>query len=194
LLIETQCQWPFVYWQFHITKSHLQVPTKNFNPLFLILKGDKVTNPIADSLNREYPEIREALASAFIESQISMLGVAICPVEEDGIQGLILQAFDVNQNLSPLKVSLFPLTVKSRTQRSWFGAIPWDFYVRFYVEEIPELDEFTSDAQLDELFFTTLSTHEKGGVELLEYLATTLKSEFGLQVNFYSPPDREQKS
>lgn len=119
-----------------------------------------------------------------------MLGVAICPVEEDGIQGLILQAFDVNQNLSPLKVSLFPLTVKSRTQRSWFGAIPWDFYVRFYVEEIPELDEFTSDAQLDELFFTTLSTHEKGGVELLEYLATTLKSEFGLQVNFYSPPNR----
>lgn len=153
-----------------------------------------MTNPIADSLNREYPEIIEALASAFIESQISMLGVAICPVEEDGIQGFMLQAFDVNQNLSPLKVSLFPLTVKSRTQRSWFGAIPWDFYVRFYVEEIPELDEFTSDAQLDELFFTTLSTHEKGGVELLEYLATTLKSEFGLQVNFYSPPDREQKS
>lgn len=150
-----------------------------------------MTNPIADFLNRDYPDTREDLARTYIETQISLLGVAICPVEEDGIQGLTLQAFDVNRNLSALKVSLFPLTATSRTQRSWFGAIPWDFYARMYIEEIPELDKYSSDTQMDELFFTTLSTHEKGGVELLEFIATTLKSEFGLQINFYSPPNSE---
>lgn len=140
-------------------------------------------DPIADSLNHDFPDIREALARTYIETQICLLGATVLPFDEDGQSGLMLKAYDVNDNLSPLKVSLFPLTAKSKTQRSWFGAIPWDFYVRFYVEEIPELDEYSDDAVLDECFFTTLSTHQKGGADLIAFLLNSLRDDFGLQLN-----------
>ena len=139
-------------------------------------------DPIADSLNRDFPEVREMLAMTCIETQLSFLGAEVLLCEEEGQVGLMLKAFDVNDNLSPLKISLFPLTAKSKTQRSWFGAVPWDFYVRFYVEEIPELDEYSDDAVLDECFFTTLSTHKNGGADLIAFLLNSLKDEFGLQL------------
>ena len=139
-------------------------------------------DPISDSLNREYPEIREELALTQIEVQLQLLGVAVCRVEEEGLTGLALQAFDVNENLSPLKISLFPLTAKSKTSRSWFGAIPWDFYVRLYVEEIPELDEYTCDEKIDELFFAVFGTHQKGGADLVAFLMNSLRKEYGLQL------------
>lgn len=139
-------------------------------------------DPIADSLNRDFPEVREMLAMTCIETQLSLLGAEVLLCEEEGQVGLMLKAFDVNDNLSPLKVSLFPLTAKSKTQRSWFGAVPWDFYVRFYVEEIPELDEYSDDSVLDDCFFTTLSTHKKGGADLIAFLLNSLKDEFGLQL------------
>jgi len=138
-----------------------------------------MTNPIADSLNRDFPDVREELARAFLETQINLLGAAVLPCEEEGLQGLMLQAFDVNENISPLKVTLFPLTARSK---SWFGAIPWDFYVRIYVEEIPELEEYTTDESLDELFFTTLSTHQKCGADLIAFVLNSLRDEFGLQL------------
>ena len=141
-----------------------------------------MTDPIADSLNRDFPEVREELARAFIETQVSLLGAAVLPCEEEGLQGLMLQAFDVNENIGPLKVTLFPLTARSKSSRSWFGAIPWDFYVRIYVEEIPELEEYTTDESLDELFFTTLSTHQKGGADLIAFVLNSLRDEFGLQL------------
>jgi len=139
-------------------------------------------DPIADSLNRDFPEVREMLAMTCIETQLSFLGAEVLLCEEEGQVGLMLKAFDVNDNLSPLKISLFPLTAKSKTQRSWFGAVPWDFYVRFYVEEIPELDEYSDDAVLDECFFTTLSTHQKGGADLIAFLLNSLRDDFGLQL------------
>ena len=141
-----------------------------------------MTDPIADSLNRDFPEVREELARAFIETQISLLGAAVLQCEEEGLQGLMLQAFDVNENISPLKVTLFPLTARSKSSRSWFGAIPWDFYVRIYVEEIPELEEYTTDEVLDELFFTTLSTHQKCGADLIAFVLNSLRDEFGHQL------------
>lgn len=140
-------------------------------------------DPIAESLNRDFPEVREQLALAHIEVQLELLGAAVCRYEEDGIQGLALQAFDLNENLSPLKISLFPLTATSKTSRSWFGAIPWDFYVRLYVEEMPELDEYTSDQDMDELFFAVLSTHEQSGSDLVGFLFNSLRKEYGLQLN-----------
>lgn len=139
-------------------------------------------DPIADSLNRDFPDIREALARTYIETQICLLGATVLPIEEDGQSGLMLKAYDVNDNLSPLKISLVPLTAKSKTQRSWFGAIPWDFYVKIYVEEILELDEYIEDAELDECFFTTLSTHQKCGADLIAYLFNSLRDEYGLQI------------
>jgi len=139
-------------------------------------------DPISESLNRDFPDVREALARTCIETQLHLLGAEVLPCEEEGQEGLMLKAYDVNDNLSPLKVSLFPLTAKSKTQRSWFGAIPWDFYVRFYVEEIPELDEYSDDAALDECFFTTLSTHQKGGADLIAFLLNSLRDDFGLQL------------
>ena len=141
-----------------------------------------MTNPIADSLNRDFPDVREELARAFLETQINLLGAAVLPCEEEGLQGLMLQAFDVNENISPLKVTLFPLTARSKSSRSWFGAIPWDFYVRIYVEEIPELEEYTTDESLDELFFTTLSTHQNSGADLIAFVLNSLRDEFGLQL------------
>lgn len=141
-----------------------------------------MTNPIADSLNRDFPDVREELARAFLETQINLLGAAVLPCEEEGLQGLMLQAFDVNENISPLKVTLFPLTARSKSSRSWFGAIPWDFYVRIYVEEIPELDEYTTGESLDELFFTTLSTHQNSGANLIAFVLDSLRDEFGLQL------------
>ena len=139
-------------------------------------------DPISDSLNHEYPEIREELALTQIEVQLQLLGAAVCRIEEEGVTGLALQAFDVNENLSPLKISLFPLTAKSKNSRSWFGAIPWDFYVRIYVEEIPELNEYTCDEKMDELFFAVLSTHQKGGADLVAFLLNSLREEYGLQL------------
>jgi hypothetical protein len=141
-----------------------------------------MTDPISESLNRDFPDVREALARTCIETQLHLLGAEVLPCEEEGQEGLMLKAYDVNDNLSPLKVSLFPLTAKSKTQRSWFGAFPWDFYVRFYVEEIPELDEYSDDAALDECFFTTLSTHQKGGADLIAFLLNSLRDDFGLQL------------
>lgn len=143
-------------------------------------------DPISDSLNREYPEIREELALTQIEVQLQLLGAAVCRIEEEGLIGLALQAFDVNENLSPLKISLFPLTAKSKNSRSWFGAIPWDFYVRFYVEEIPELDEYTRDEKMDELFFAAFSTHQKHGADLIAFLFKSLRKEYGLQACLYA--------
>ena len=145
-----------------------------------------MTDPIAESLNRDYPEVRESLALVLIETQIELLGAAVCRYEEDGLQGLALQAFDVNENLSPLKITFFPLTAKSKTTRSWFGAIPWDFYVRMYVEEMPELDEYTTDEKLDELFFAVFSTHQKHGADLIAFLFNSLRKEYGLQVCLFS--------
>lgn len=139
-------------------------------------------DPIADSLNRDFPDVREMLAITCIETQLHLLGAQVLQCEEEGQKGLMLKAYDVNDNLSPLKVSLFPLTAKSKTQRSWFGAIPWDFYVRFYVEEIPELDDYSDDTVLDECFFTTLSTHQKGGADLIAFLFNSLRDDFGLQL------------
>lgn len=145
-----------------------------------------MTDPIAESLNRDYPEVRESLALVLIETQIELLGAAVCRYEEDGLQGLALQAFDVNENLSPLKITFFPLTAKSKTTRSWFGAIPWDFYVRMYVEEMPELDEYATDEKLDELFFAVFSTHQKHGADLIAFLFNSLRREYGLQVCLFS--------
>ena len=147
-------------------------------------------DPIAESLNKDFPEVREALARTFIETQLGILGAEVLPCEEDGQEGLMLKAFDVNDNLSPLKITLFPLTAKSKSQRSWFGAIPWDFYVRFYVEEIPELEEYSDEAALDECFFTTLSTHQGGGADLIAFLLNSLRDEFGLQLSLAA---REQE-
>lgn len=141
-----------------------------------------MTNPIADSLNRDFPEIREALARTYIETQLGLLGVAVIPCEEEGLEGLMMQAFDVNENLSPLKITIFPFTAISKSMRSWFGAIPGHFYVRFYVEEIPELDDFSDDSDLDELFFAILSGHMKSGVDLITFILSSLKQEFGLQL------------
>lgn len=143
-------------------------------------------DPISDSLNHEYPEIREELALTQIEVQLQLLGAAVCRIEEEGVTGLALQAFDVNENLSPLKISIFPLTAKSKISRSWFGAIPWDFYVRLYVEEIPELDEYTLDEKMDELFFAVLSTHQKDGADIAAFLLNSLREEYGLQLNLFS--------
>jgi hypothetical protein len=139
-------------------------------------------NPLAESLNRDYPEVREALALIQIETQLELLGAAVCRCEEDGLEGLVLQAFDVNENLSPLKITFFPLTAKSKTARSWFGAIPWDFYVRMFVEEMPELDEYTTDEKLDELFFAVFSTHQKHGADMIAFLLNSLREEYGLQL------------
>lgn len=139
-------------------------------------------DPISESLNRDFPDVREALARTCIETQLQILGAEVLPCEEEGQEGLMLKAYDVNDNLSPLKVSLFPLTAKSKNKRSWFGAIPWDFYVRIYVEEIPELDEYSKDDMLDECFFTTLSTHQKGGADLIAFILNSLKDDFGLQL------------
>lgn len=139
-------------------------------------------DPISESLNRDFPDVREALARTCIETQLQILGAEVLPCEEEGQEGLMLKAYDVNDNLSPLKVSLFPLTAMSKTKRSWFGAIPWDFYVRIYVEEIPELDEYSKDDMLDECFFTTLSTHQKGGADLIAFILNSLKDDFGLQL------------
>ena len=143
-------------------------------------------DPLAETLNQDYSEVREHLALTFIEGQISLLGAAVCRIAEDGLDGLLLQGFDVNENLSPLKITLFPLTTKSKTSRSWFGAIPWDFYVRIYVEEIPELDENISDEKLDELFFAVLSTHQSNGTDLIAYLMNSLRKEYGLQLTLCS--------
>ena len=143
-------------------------------------------DPISDSLNYEYPEICEELALTQIEVQFQLLGAAVCRIEEEGLTGLALQAFDVNENLSPLKISIFPLTAKSKISRSWFGAIPWDFYVRLYVEEIPELDEYTLDEKMDELFFAVLSTHQKDGADIAAFLLNSLREEYGLQLNLFS--------
>lgn len=137
---------------------------------------------ISDSLNREYPEIREELALTQIEVQLQLLGTAVCRIDEEGSTGLALQGFDVNGNLSPLKISLFPLTTKAKNLRSWFGAIPWDFYARLYVEELPELDEYTSNEEMDELFFAVFSTHQKSGAELVAFLLNALLQEYGLQL------------
>lgn len=139
-------------------------------------------NPLAESLNRDYPEICEELALTQIEVQLQILGAAVCRVEEEGLTGLALQGFDVNGNLSPLKISLFPLTAKSKNSRSWFGAIPWDFYARLYVEELPELGEYTSDEKMDELFFAVFSTHKKSGADLVAFLLNTLRQEYGLEL------------
>lgn len=139
-------------------------------------------DPIAESLNRDYAEVRETLALVQIETQLEILGAAVCRYEEDSLLGLALQAFDVNENLSPLKITLFPLTTKSKSERSWFGAIPWDFYVRMYVEEMPELDEYTTDEKLDELFFAVFSTHQKHGAGLIAFLLNSLRDEYGLQL------------
>lgn len=141
-----------------------------------------MTDSIAESLNRDFPEVRECLALVQIETQIEMLGAAVCRYEEEGLQGIALQAFDVNENLSPLKITFFPLTAKSKTSRSWFGAIPWNFYVRMYVEEMPELDEYTSNEEMDELFFAVFSTHQKSGAELVAFLLNALRQEYGLQL------------
>ena len=141
-----------------------------------------MTDPITESLNRDFPEVRESLALVQIETQLEVLGAAVCRYEEDGLTGLALQAFDVNENLSPLKITFFPLTAKSKTARSWFGAIPWDFYVRMYVEEMPELDEYTTDEKLDELFFAVFSTHQKHGADLIAFLLNSLRKEYGLQL------------
>jgi len=139
-------------------------------------------DPLSESLNRDFPEIRELLALVQIETQLELLGAAVCRYEEDGPTGLALQAFDVNENLSPLKITFFPLTTKSKSARSWFGAIPWDFYVRMYVEEMPELDEYTSNEKLDELFFAVFSTHQKHGSDLIAFLFNSLRKEYGLQL------------
>jgi len=144
-------------------------------------------DPIAETLNRDYPEIREQLALTLIEEQIKLLGAAVCRVTEDGLDGLLLQGFDVNENLSPLKIVFFPLTARSKTSRSWFGAIPWDFYVRIYVEEMPELDESSADEKLDELFFAVFSTHQSNGADLIAYLMNSLRKEYGLQVTLSLP-------
>jgi hypothetical protein len=146
-------------------------------------------DPLAETLNRDYPEVREHLALTFIEGQISLLGAAVCRITEDGLDGLLLQGFDVNENLSPLKIALFPLTAKSKTSRSWFGAIPWDFYVRIYVEEMPELDECTSDEKLDELFFAVVSTHQSNGADLIAYLMNSLREDYGLQLTLCGRSD-----
>lgn len=148
---------------------------------FLLYKEEKLDS-ISNSLNREYPEICEELALTQIEVQLQLLGAAVCRIEEEGLIGLALQAFDVNENLSPLKISLFPLTAKSKNSRSWFGAIPWDFYARLYVEEIPELDEYTSDEKMDELFYAVFSTHQKGGADLVTFLLNSLRKDYGLQL------------
>lgn len=139
-------------------------------------------DPLSESLNHDFPEIREELALTQIEVQLQLLGVAVCRIEEEGLIGLALQAFDVNENLSPLKISLFPLTAKSKNSRSWFGAIPWDFYVRMYVEEIPELNEYTSDEKVDVLFYAVFSTHKKCGADLVAFLMNSLRKEYGLQL------------
>ena len=147
-----------------------------------------MTDPIADSLNRDFPEVREELARAYIETQISFLGAAVLPCEEEGLQGLMLQAFDVDENIGPLRITLFPLTAISKSSRSWFGAIPGDFYVRFYFEELPELGEDTTDEYLDELFFTVLSTHQKSGADLIGFALKSLLKEFGLQLTLCPQP------
>lgn len=146
-------------------------------------------DPLSESLNRDFPEIREELALTQIEVQLQLLGAAVCRIEEEGLIGLALQAFDVNDNLSPLKISLFPLTAKSKNSRSWFGAIPWDFYVRMYVEEIPELDEYTSNEKMDELFYAVFSTHEKCGADLVAFLMSSLRREYGLQLTLCASID-----
>ena len=150
--------------------------------LLFIIEGVKMTDPISHSLNRDFPEMREALARTYIETQLELLGVAVVPCEEEGIEGLMLQAFDVNENLSPLKVTLFPLTTVSKSIRSWFGAMPWDFYVRVYVEEIPELDKYTCSEKMDELFFAVLSTHQKCGADIMAFVLKSLREEYGLQL------------
>lgn len=146
-----------------------------------------MTNPSAESLNQEYPEVREQLGRASIETQISLLGAAVIPCEEQGLQGLMLQATDLNEHLGPIKVTLLPSTPGLKSSRSWFGAIPQDFYVRFYIEEIPELKEYTSDESLDELFFTTLCTNQKSAADLISFVLNSLRDEFGLELTFCTP-------
>ena len=145
-----------------------------------------MTDPISHSLNRDFPDLREALARTYIETQLGLLGVAVTPCEEEGIEGLMLQAFDVNENLSPVKITLFPLTSISKSRRSWFGAIPWDFYVRFYVEEIPELDDYSDDSVMDELFFATISGHKNCAADLIAFLLNSLIQDYGLQLTLYA--------
>lgn len=141
-----------------------------------------MNEPLSDSLNRDYPEVREALAVVQIETQLELLGAAVCRYEDNGLNGLGFKAFDVNENLSPLKITLFPLTATSRKAKSWFGAIPWDFYVRIYVEEMPELDEYTTEEKLDELFFAVFNTHQKHAADLIAFLFNRLRDDYGLQL------------
>lgn len=139
-----------------------------------------------NALNRDYPDIREELALTQIEIELQMLGMAVCRVEEKGLIGLILQGFDLNERLSPLKISIFPLALKSKKTCSWVGALPFNFYARFYVEELPELNEYTTEKDLDDLFFSTYSTHQKSASDLLDFLLNTLRMESGLELRFNS--------
>jgi len=55
-----------------------------------------------------------------------------------------------------------------------------------YVEEMPELDEYTTDEKLDELFFAVFSTHQKHGADLIAFLFNSLRKEYGLQACLYA--------
>jgi len=55
-----------------------------------------------------------------------------------------------------------------------------------YVEEMPELDEYTTDEKLDELFFAVFSTHQKHGADLIAFLINSLRKEYGLQACLYA--------
>ena len=54
-----------------------------------------MSDPISDSLNRDYPEVREALALIQIETQLELLGAEVCWYEEDGLEGLALSEKDI---------------------------------------------------------------------------------------------------
>jgi hypothetical protein len=140
--------------------------------------------PSADSLNWSYPDIREDLARTLIETQISLMGIAICQIEESGVKGLLLQAFDLDENLSQIKVTLLPEVGKSKFKRTWFGENPLDFYSCIYIEELPKLSDSTTESKLDELFFTVFNIHEKGSEEILALVISKLQSDFGLTVSF----------
>ena len=143
----------------------------------------------ADNLNKEYPDLREDLAATYIEEQLRLLGVAVLSEHEEGERRLVLCASDEDSNLNYVKVTFCPYREGREVPPSWLDPNSNGFRVRAYVEELPELDENSTEEIVDNAFFAVRELTALDGRELLTKLLNNLSEDFSINLCLVSPPD-----
>lgn len=143
----------------------------------------------ADHLNNQYPDVREDLAAACIEEQLKLFGVAVLSEDEEGERRLVLAASDDNSNLKYVKVTLCPFRENKETRPSWIDPNSNGFRVKAYVEELPDLDEDSTEESADNAFFAVRELIALNGFDLLANLLNILKVDFSINLCLVSNLD-----